>query len=95
MKNYKVLIPKLVIYLLALKITTMFIIMTVDRKQIRKLKNDYQESINTIDSLYRSSIDPSVIWFENQVPDEYKEMEHATMNYDWGKEIVVFFKYTD
>ena len=95
MKNYKILIPKLVIYLLALKITAMFIIMTVDRKQIRKLKNDYQESINTIDSLYRSSIDPSVIWFENQVPDEYKEMEHATMNYDWGKEIVVFFKYTD
>ena len=95
MINYKVLIPKLVIYLLALKITAMFIIMTVDRKQIRKLKNDYQESINTIDSLYRSSIDPSVIWFENQVPDEYKEMEHATMNYDWGKEIVVFFKYTD
>ena len=73
----------------------MFIIMTVDRKQIRKLKDNYQESINTIDSLYRSSIDPSVIWFENQVPDEYKEMEHATMNYDWGKEIVVFFKYTD
>ena len=95
MNNYKVLIPKLVIYLLALKITAMFIIMTVDRKQIRKLKNDYQESINTIDSLYRSSIDPSVIWFENQVPDEYKEMEHATMNYDWGREIVVFFKYTD
>ena len=95
MKNYKVLIPKLVIYLLALKITAMFIIMTVDRKQIRKLKDNYQESINTIDSLYRSSIDPSVIWFENQVPDEYKEMEHATMNYDWGKEIVVFFKYTD
>ena len=95
MRNYKILIPKLVIYLLALKITAMFIIMTVDRKKIRKLKNDYQESINTIDSLYRSSIDPSVIWFENQVPDEYKEMEHATMNYDWGKEIVVFFKYTD
>ena len=95
MNNYKVLIPKLVIYLLALKITAMFIIMTVDRKQIRKLKNNYQESINTIDSLYRSSIDPSVIWFENQVPDEYKEMEHATMNYDWGREIVVFFKYTD
>ena len=95
MKNYKVLIPKLVIYFLALKITAMFIIMTVDRKQIRKLKDDYQESINTIDSLYRSNIDPSVIWFENQVPDEYKEMEHATMNYDWGKEIVVFFKYTN
>ena len=95
MRNYKILIPKLVIYLLALKITAMFIIMTVDRKQIRKLKDNYQESINTIDSLYRSSIDPSVIWFENQVPDEYKEMEHATMNYDWGREIVVFFKYTD
>ena len=95
MKNYKVLIPKLVIYLLALKITAMFIIMTVDRKQIRKLKNNYQESINTIDSLYRSSIDPSVIWFENQVPSEYKEMEHATMNYDWGREIIVFFKYTN
>ena len=89
------LIQKIVTYSMGLTIITMIVIVAADRKQIRKLKNNYQESINTIDSLYRSSIDPSVIWFENQVPSEYKEMEHVTMNYDWGKEIVVFFKYTD
>ena len=89
------LIYKIVTYSMGLTIITMIIIVATDRKQIRELKDNYQESINTIDSLYKSNIDPSVIWFENQVPDEYKEMEHATMNYDWGREIVVFFKYTD
>ena len=89
------LIPKLVIYFLALKVIIMMIIIAVDRKQIRELKDKYQTSINTVDSLYKQSIDPSVMWFENQVPEEYKIMEHATMNYDWGREIVVFFKYTD
>ena len=95
MKNYKVLIPKLLIYFLCVKITAMCIIMALDRRQIKELKNNYQESINTIDSLYRLSIDPSIIWFENQVPNEYKEMEHATMDYDWGREIIVFFRYTN
>ena len=83
------LIHKIVTYSMGLTIVTMIIIVATDRKQIRELKNNYQ------DSLYKQSIDPSVMWFENQVPDEYKEMEHATMNYDWGREIVVFFKYTD
>ena len=89
------LIPKLVIYFLALKVTVMMIIIAVDRKQIRELKDKYQTSINTVDSLYKQNIDPSVIWFENQVPVEYEVMEHAVMTYDWGKEIVIFFKYTD
>ena len=89
------LIPKLVIYFLALKITVMMIIIAVDRKQIKELKHKYQISINTVDSLYKQNIDPSVIWFENQVPVEYEVMEHAVMTYDWGKEIVIFFKYTD
>ena len=89
------LIPKLVIYFLVLKVTVMMIIIAVDRKQIKELKDKYQTSINTVDSLYKQSIDPSVMWFENQVPTEYEVMEHAVMNYDWGKEIVVFFKYTD
>ena len=89
------LISKLVIYFLALKVIVMMIIIAVDRKQIKELKDKYQTSINTVDSLYKQSIDPSVIWFENQVPAEYKVMEHAVMTYDWGKEIVIFYKYTD
>ena len=89
------LIHKIVTYSMGLTIVTMIIIVATDRKQIRELKDNYQESINTIDSLYMSSIDPSIMWFESQVPEEYKKMEHATMNYDWGREIVVFFKYTD
>ena len=89
------LIPKIVIYFLALKVTVMMIVIAVDRKQIRELKDKYQKSINTVDSLYKQSIDPSAIWFEAQVPTKYDTLEYAIMNYSWGREIVVFFKYNE
>ena len=89
------LIPKLAIYFLALKVIVMMIIIAVDRKQIKELKDKYQTSINTVDSLYKQSIDPSVTWFENQVPTEYEVMEHAVMTYDWGKELIIYFKYRE
>ena len=89
------LIHKLVIYFLALKVIVMMIIIAVDRKQIRELKDKYQTSINTVDSLYRTSIDPSALWFQNEIPTEYKVMEHATMSYDWGKELIIYFKYKE
>ena len=71
------------------------IIIAVDRKQIRELKYNYQKSINTVDSLYKQSIDPSALWFQNQIPEEYEVMEHAVMTYDWGKELIIYFKYED
>ena len=85
------LIHKLVIYFLALTVIIMMIIIAVDRKQIRELKDKYQTSINTVDSLYRTSIDPSALWFQNEIPAEYEVMEHATMSYDWGKELIIYF----
>ena len=89
------LIHKLVIYFLALKVVIMMIIIAVDRKQIRELKDKYQTSINTVDSLYKTSIDPSALWFQNEIPTEYEVMEHATMSYDWGKELIIYFKYKE
>ena len=89
------LIHKLIIYFLALKVVVMMIIIAVDRKQIRELKDKYQTSINTVDSLYRTSIDPSALWFQNEIPTEYEVMEHATMSYDWGKELIIYFKYKE
>jgi len=88
-------IPKLIIYFLAVKVTVMMIVIAVDRKQIKELKHKYQKSINTVDSLYKQSIDPSALWFQNQIPEDYEVMEHAIMNYSWGKEIVTFFKYRE
>ena len=88
-------ITKLVIYFLALKVTVMMIIMAVDRKQIRELKDKYQKSINTVDSLYKQSIDPNALWFQNQIPENYEIMEHAVMTYDWGKELIIYFKYEE
>ena len=88
-------IPKLVIYFLAVKVTVMMIVIAVDRKQIKELKHKYQKSINTVDSLYKQSIDPSALSFQNQIPEDYEVMEHAIMNYSWGKEIVTFFKYKE
>ena len=88
------LIPKLAFYFLVVKIIVMMIIIAVDRKQIKELKDKYQTSINTVDSLYKQSIDPSALWFQNHIPEDYEVMEHAIMDYDWGREIIVFFKYT-
>ena len=45
-------IPKLIIYFLVIKVSVMMIVIAVDRKQIRELKDKYQKSINTVDSLY-------------------------------------------
>ena len=71
------------------------VIILDSKKQVRELKHNYQKSINTVDSLYKQSIDPSVMWFEDQVPTEYEVMEHAVMTYDWGKELIIYFKYED
>jgi hypothetical protein len=89
------LIKKAFVYFLTIKVIVMMIVITVDRKQIKELKNKYQTSINEVDSLYRTNVDPSVLWFENQVPENYEVMEHAIMSYDWGKEVVIFFKYKE
>ena len=88
-------IPKLIIYFLVVKVTVMMIVIAVDRKQIKELKHKYQKSINTVDSLYKQSLDPSVLWFQSHVPEDYEVMVHAIMNYRWGKEIVTFFKYKE
>ena len=89
------LIKKAFIYFLTIKVIVMMIVITMDRKEIKELKNKYQTSINEVDSLYRTNVDPSVLWFENQVPENYEVMEHAIMSYDWGKEVVIFFKYKE
>ena len=89
------LIPKIAIYFLALKVIIMMIIITVDRKQIKELKDKYQTSINEVDSLYKTSIDTNMLWFESQIPEDYKDTERMIMNYSWGKEVVIFFKYTE
>ena len=89
------LIKKAFIYFLTIKVIVMMIVITMDRKEIKELKNKYQTSINEVDSLYRTNLDPSVLWFENQVPENYEVMEHAIMSYDWGKEVVIFFKYKE
>ena len=89
------LIKKAFVYFLTIKVIVMMIVITVDRKQIKELKNKYQTSINKVDSLYRTNVDPSILWFENQVPENYEVMEHAIMSYDWGKEVVIFFKYKE
>ena len=89
------LIKKAFVYFLTIKVIVMMIVITIDRKQIKELKNKYQTSINEVDSLYRTNVYPSILWFENQVPENYEVMEHAVMSYDWGKEVVIFFKYKE
>ena len=91
----KKLIKTTFVYVLALKVIVMMIIIALDRKQIKQLKETYQTSINEIDSLYKTSIDTNMFWFESQIPEDYKGTERMIMNYSWGKEVVIFFKYTE
>jgi hypothetical protein len=36
-----------------------------------------------------------MLWFESQIPEDYKSTERMIMNYSWGKEVVIFFKYKE
>ena len=89
------LIKKAFVYFLTIKVIVMMIVITVDRKQIKELKDKYQTSINEVDSLYKTSIDTNMLWFESQIPEDYKSTERMIMNYSWGKEVVIFFKYKE
>ena len=87
----KKLIKKTAIYFLSLKIIVMTIILMSCNKKIKQLKHECQENVCVVDSLIH--INKKANWFLTEIPDNYKNMENDVMNYEWGKEIIIYFKY--
>ena len=38
------------------------------------------------------SLNESDHQFLKEIPENYEKMEHDVMNYDWGREIIIYYK---
>ena len=70
------------------------VIILDSKKQVKELKQQFEDSIETIDSL-AAPVDTAVIWFNNHRVSNYESIDTMVANYDHGVELNIYFKYTD
>ena len=70
------------------------VIILSSKKQVKELKQQFEDSIETIDSL-AAPVDTAVIWFNNHRVSNYESIDTMVANYDHGVELNIYFKYTD
>ena len=70
------------------------VIILDSKKQVRELKQQFENDMETIDSL-RTPIDTAVIWFNNHRVSNYESIDTMVASYDHGIELNIYFKYTD
>tara|TARA_R100001163_G_C4965416_1_gene127509 strand:- start:250 stop:495 length:246 start_codon:yes stop_codon:yes gene_type:complete len=80
----KKLIKTTAIYFLSLKIIIMTVIIISTKKHLKNVKAEYKQCLCTVEKAN---------WFLKEIPESYETMEHDVMNYDWGREIIIYFKY--
>tara|TARA_R110002020_G_scaffold368181_1_gene580061 strand:+ start:803 stop:1048 length:246 start_codon:yes stop_codon:yes gene_type:complete len=80
MKN---LIHQTITYTLFVACLSLLVILFADKKKLKELQR--LEPIPPQDT--------TVMWFDSQMPLEYETIECATVDYDWGREVLVFFTY--
>jgi hypothetical protein len=80
----KKLIKTTAIYFLSLKIIIMTVIIISTKKHLKNVKTEYRQCLCTVEKAN---------WFLKEIPENYEKMEHDVMNYDWGREIIIYFKY--
>ena len=68
------------------------VIILSSKKQVKELKQQFEDSIETIDSL-AASVDTAVIWFNNHKVSNYESIDTMIASYDHGKELNIYFKY--
>ena len=51
---------------------------------IKNVKAEHKQCLCTVEKAN---------WFLKEIPENYEKMEHDVMNYDWGREIIIYFKY--
>ena len=70
------------------------VIILSSKKQVKELKQQFKDSIETIDSL-AAPVDTAVIWFNNHRVSNYESIDTMVADYDHGKELIIYFKYTN
>ena len=70
------------------------VIILDSKKQVKELKQQFEDSIETIDSL-AAPVDTAVIWFNNHRVSNYESIDTMVADYDHGIELNIYFKYTD
>ena len=68
------------------------LIILTSKRQVKELKQEFEDSIETIDSL-AAPVDTAVIWFNNHRVSNYESIDTMIANYDHGKELNIYFKY--
>ena len=70
------------------------VIILSSKKQVKELKQQFEDSIETIDSL-AASVDTAVIWFNNHTVSNYESIDTMVARYDHGIELNIYFKYAN
>ena len=68
------------------------VIILSSKKQVKELKQQFKNDMETIDSL-TTPTDTAVIWFNNHKVSNYESIDTMIANYDHGKELNIYFKY--
>jgi len=68
------------------------VIILNSKKQVKELKQEFKNNIETIDSL-ATPTDTAVIWFNNYRIYQYESIDTMIADYDHGRELVIYFKY--
>ena len=80
--------------LCVLGMSVCWIIILSSKKQVKELKQQFKNDMETIDSL-KTPIDTAVIWFNNHRVSNYESIDTMVASYDHGIELNIYFKYTD
>ena len=70
------------------------LVILTSKRQVKELKQEFEDSIETIDSL-ANPIDTAVIWFDNHRVINYESIDTMVAHYDHGVELNIYFKYTN
>ena len=75
------------------------VIILNSKKQVRELKQEFKNNVETIDSLtlqkyiVYAPADTAVIWFNDHRVSSYESIDTMVAYYDHGKELNIYFKY--
>jgi len=70
------------------------LVILTSKRQVKELKQEFEDSIQTIDSL-ANPIDTAVIWFDNHRVINYESIDTMVADYDHGRELIIYFKYAN
>ena len=70
------------------------VIILDSKKQVRELKQEFENKVETTDSL-ATPVDTAVTWFNNYRIYQYESIDTMVADYDHGRELNIYFKYAN